>query len=173
MDATVDAVLVGAIATLVMDGFMLARRRLFGTPAPDYGPVGRWAAYLPRLKFTHDPIAATPPVPLERPIGWATHYAVGIAFAAILLAIAGPAWMQRPTIVPAMIVGIGGVLAPFLVMQPAMGAGIASRRTPNPSAARIRTLTTHAVFGLGLYLAGWAVHWSHAYSCRLFSTLCR
>jgi hypothetical protein len=41
-------------------------------------------------------------------------------------------------------------------MQPGMGLGIAARRAPNPTAARMRSLTTHAVFGIGLYAAGWA-----------------
>jgi hypothetical protein len=54
-----------------------------------------------------------------------------------------------------MIVGIGSVVAPFLLMQPGMGAGIAASRTPKPGAARLNSLVTHAVFGLGLYAAGW------------------
>ena len=54
------------------------------------------------------------------------------------------------------LVGIASLAAPFLVMQPAMGYGIAASRTPKPAAARLRSLTTHAVFGLGLYGAGWA-----------------
>jgi hypothetical protein len=45
------------------------------------------------------------------------------------------------------------VAAPFLLMQPALGAGIAAAKTPNPTAARLRSLMTHAVFGLGLYFA--------------------
>jgi len=35
-----------------------------------------------------------------------------------------------------------------------MGAGIAASRTPRPGAARLQSLVTHAVFGLGLYAAG-------------------
>jgi hypothetical protein len=36
-----------------------------------------------------------------------------------------------------------------------MGAGVAARRTPRPGAARLQSLVTHAVFGLGLYTAAW------------------
>ena len=36
-------------------------------------------------------------------------------------------------------------------MQPGMGAGIAASRTPRPAAARVQSLLTHAIFGLGLY----------------------
>ncbi|WP_447725801.1 DUF2938 family protein [Sphingomonas koreensis] len=50
---------------------------------------------------------------------------------------------------------IGSVAAPFLLMQPPMGAGFAGSRTPHPAAARLHSLVTHAIFGLGLYAAGW------------------
>jgi hypothetical protein len=104
----------------------------------DYGLVGRWLAYLPRGRFRHERIAAMPPVHGERLLGWTAHYIIGIAFAAVLLAIWGIDWARQPTLGPALIVGIGSVAAPFLVMQ-----------------ARVQSLVTHAVFGLGLYAAGW------------------
>jgi hypothetical protein len=65
----------------------------------------------------------------------------------------GASWLQQPTLAPALVVGIGTVAAPFLLMQPGMGAGIAANRTPRPGAARLQSLITHAVFGLGLYAA--------------------
>jgi hypothetical protein len=43
-----------------------------------------------------------------------------------------------------------------------MGAGIAARRTPRPASARLQSLVTHAMFGLGLYAAGWAVRCVYA-----------
>jgi hypothetical protein len=54
----------------------------------------------------------------------------------------------------ALIIGLGSVAAPFFIMQPAMGAGIAASRTPKPWAARMRSVATHFVFGIGLYIAG-------------------
>jgi hypothetical protein len=69
--------------------------------------------------------------------------------------------VQQPTLAPALAVGLGTVVAPFLVMQPAMGAGVAAGRTPNPAAARLQSLVTHAVFGLGLYAGAWLTRaWS-------------
>jgi len=35
-----------------------------------------------------------------------------------------------------------------------MGAGIAASRTPRPNAARLQSLISHTLYGLGLYLAG-------------------
>lgn len=155
MDYLVSAVLTGVGATAVMDFWAVARKRLLGISPLDYGLVGRWLAYLARGRFRHDRIAASPPVRGERLIGWAAHYLIGIAFAAMLLAIWGLEWARRPTIGPALIFGIGSVAAPFLLMQPGMGAGIAASRTPRPAAARFQSIVTHAIFGLGLYAAGW------------------
>jgi hypothetical protein len=155
MDFLLDALLIGAGATLVMDAWGIARTRLLGVAPMNYGLVGRWLAWLMRGRFRHDPIAASPPVRGERLIGWTAHYLIGIAFAAVLLALWGLDWARDPTVGPALIVGIGSVAAPFLVMQPGMGAGIAASRMPGPGAARVQSLLTHAVFGLGLYAAGW------------------
>ena len=82
---------------------------------------------------------------------------IGIAFAGALLAGWGPEWAREPTLIPALIVGIGSVAAPFLLIQPGMGLGIAARRARDPAAARLRSLTTHTIYALGLYAAGWAV----------------
>jgi hypothetical protein len=149
------AILIGTGATAVTDLWAAARKRLSGVAAPDYGLVGRWLAHMTRGRFRHEKIAASPPVRGERAIGWIAHYAIGIAFASVLLAIFGLGWARHPTIIPALIVGISSVAVPFLLMQPGMGAGIAASRTPDPSAARMRSILTHTVFGLGLYVAAW------------------
>lgn len=156
-ELALGAVLVGTIATAILDLWSAGRKRFFGVAAPDYALVGRWLAYMPRGRFHHASIAASAPVSGERAIGWTAHYLIGICFAAILLAIWGTEWASSPTIVPALIIGVGSVLAPYLLMQPAMGAGIAARRTPDPAAARWRSLLAHTVFAIGLYLAGWLV----------------
>jgi hypothetical protein len=153
MDTLVQAVLIGTGATLVMDAWGMARKRLLGAPAPDYGLVGRWIGWMPRGRFRHDRIAATPAVKGEKAIGWTAHYAIGIAFAAVLLGVYGIEWARRPTLAPALFVGLATVAAPFLVMQPGMGAGLAARRTPRPNAARLQSLVTHAVFGAGLFVS--------------------
>ena len=153
----IDAILIGAGATGFLDLWSAARARFFGAATPDYSLVGRWLVHATRGRLFHDAIAKSAPVKGERLIGWGAHYLIGIAFAAALLIGWGPAWTRQPTLIPALVVGIGSVAAPFLLMQPGMGLGIAASRTPNPAAARLRSLTTHAIFGLGLYAAGWAV----------------
>jgi hypothetical protein len=154
MDTLLFMVVIGTGATLVMDAWMLFRSRVLRIPAQGYGLVGRWLAGLARGRFRHERIAASPVVRGELLIGWVAHYLIGIAFAGVLLALWGIDWARHPTLAPALIVGVGTALAPFLVMQPGMGAGFFASRTPRPNAARLQTLVTHAVFGLGLYAAG-------------------
>ena len=162
MDYLASTFLIGAGATAATDLWAIARRRLLSIPPPNYGLVGRWIAHMPRGRFRHDSIAAAAPVGGERLVGWTAHYLIGIAFAAILPVVWGPEWIRNPTIGPALIVGIGTVAAPFLVMQPGMGAGIAASRTPRPAAARLQSVLMHAIFGLGLYAAGVATSFLRA-----------
>ena len=157
MDFLVYALLTGIGATAVTDVWAIARKLIFGVPMPDYGLVGRWIAYMPRGKFRHDPIAASPPVRGEGLIGWTAHYLIGTAFAAGLLAVWGLEWIRHPNIGPALIVGVCTVAAPYFLLQPGMGAGIAASRTARPVAARFHSLVMHTIFGLGLYLAGRAI----------------
>lgn len=157
LDLVVRGVAMGVAGSALMDLWSAVLRRRFGVPTLDYRLLGRWIGHLPRGRFAHERIATADPVAGERPIGWLAHYAIGVTFAFLLLAIWGPAWLDAPTIGPALAVGIGTIAAPWLVMQPAMGAGVAASRTPNPTATRLRNLGTHTVYGLGLFLAAAAM----------------
>jgi hypothetical protein len=151
IETAIATTLVGTGATAFVDLFALARTRLFGVRAPDFGLFGRWLAHLLRGRLAV--ATSAPAVRGERAIGWLAHYAIGIAFAALLVATAGTTWLAQPTLLPALAVGIATVVAPWLVLQPAMGLGVAARKAPRPNAVRVQSLVTHAVFGLGLYAA--------------------
>jgi Protein of unknown function (DUF2938) len=144
--------LTGIGATVVTDLWCLLRERVLAVPFPNYAFVGRWVGHMARSQLTHDSIAAAAPVRAEKAIGLASHYLIGVGFAFLLPAIWGGGWIRRPTLGPALLVGLFTVIAPFFVMQPAMGAGIAASRTARPAAARIHSLVMHAVFGIGLYI---------------------
>src|SRR5690348_7177624 len=153
MDYLMGSLAIGIGATALVDVWALIRRRLFEIALPDYALVGRWIGHMARGRFRHESIARAAPIRSERLIGWVVHYATGIIFAGILSGIGGPAWMHKPTPPLALLVGIATVAAPFLLMQPGMGAGIAASRTPRPKAARVQSLLTHTVFGVGLFLS--------------------
>jgi len=108
---------------------------------------------MPHGQFRHHNIGAAAPVPAEQQLGQVAHYAIGIGFAGLLLA-CHPGWADRPTLGSAMFTGLGSAAAPFFLMQPAFGMGIAASKTPNPTVVRFRSLRAHAIYGVGLYLTG-------------------
>ena len=148
-----QVLLIGVGATAFGDLWAVAAQRIFNVAAPDWGLVGRWFGHLARGKVRHESIARSPPVAGERALGWIGHYAIGIAFAALLVGVWGVEWARSPSLLPALTVGWLTLAAPFFVMQPAMGGGIAASRSPSPAKARLRSLITHTVFGVGLFVA--------------------
>src|SRR5450830_767882 len=155
---TADALAIGIGATIVMDLWAAALKRFWCLPSLNYAMVGRWIGHLSRGVFTHASIAQAAPVRDEAVLGWTAHYVIGVLFAAILLALVGNDWAAQPTLAPALLMGVASVAAPFLILQPGMGAGIAASKIPHPGAARLRSLMAHTAFGIGLYLAAllWA-----------------
>ena len=88
----------------------------------------------------------------ENVVGWTLHYLTGIAFAQVFVLITGRQWIEVPALAPALIFGAATVLFPWTVLQPALGAGFASAKTPRPWLSRVVSLATHLVFGASLYL---------------------
>ena len=143
--------LLGTGATALLDTWLFVLGRL-GVPTLNFAFIGRWVGHLSRGKFAHAAIGRATAIRGELALGWVTHYAIGIGFAAALLGWQGLAWARHPTLGPALAVGVLTVLAPLFVMQPAMGAGFASSKTPTPARNVLRSVANHTVFGLGLYL---------------------
>src|SRR5258705_2024827 len=137
------AVVVGLGATLFMDALALFLKRLFGIPSANYCLVGRWLRHMPEGTFTHASIAAAPQNCSECTLGWIANYVMGTVYALVLVAFVSGSWLARPTLLPAMLFGIGSVLVPLLIMQPSFGLGIAASKTPNPTQARLRSLAAH------------------------------
>ncbi|HEX5823781.1 MAG TPA: DUF2938 domain-containing protein [Candidatus Limnocylindrales bacterium] len=153
IDLLIRGVVMGVTGSALMDAWSAVLRRRFGIPTLDYRLLGRWIGHFPKGRFVHERIAAAEPVAGERAIGWLAHYAIGVTFAFLLLAIWGSAWLDSPFIWPALAVGIATVVAPWFVMQPAMGVGVAGSKSTDPAATRLRNLGTHTVYGVGLYVA--------------------
>jgi hypothetical protein len=163
MDMLIRIALIGIGATIVMDLWAILLRRAFGARTLDYALVGRWLGHMPAGRFAHQTIISAGPIRGERPIGWIAHYAIGIAFAGLLVFFFGAEWLEQPGPAPALLIGLGTIVVPFFVMQPALGFGIAASRAPRPAVARLQSLATHAAYGLGLFgsalllaRAGWS-----------------
>lgn len=153
---SITIVFIGIGATAILDLWLAVLKRL-GVPTGSFALIGRWVAHMARGKFRHASIAKAEPVPHELPIGWITHYAVGIVFAAALVLLQGVGWIQQPAFVPALLTGVATVSMPLLVMQPAMGLGFAASKTPTPLKNCARSVANHTVFGVGMYVAAIAV----------------
>jgi len=145
------AVVVGLGATLFMDVSALFLKRAFSIPSANYCLVGRWLRHMPEGTFMHSSIAAASQKRSECTVGWIAHYVIGTVYSLVLVAFVSGSWLARPTLFPAMLFGIGTVVAPLLIMQPSFGLGIAASRAPNPTQARLRSLMAHTAFGVGLY----------------------
>lgn len=152
LQETFRVVFIGIGATAVLDLWLILLKRV-GVPSMNFAFIGRWVGHLLRGRLAHAAISRAEPIAGELALGWFTHYVIGIAFATLLLAIQGSSWALSPTLMPAVAVGVSTVLAPLCVMQPAMGAGFASSKTPTPLRNCLRSLANHTVFGLGLYLS--------------------
>lgn len=93
----------------------------------------------------------------ECTVGWIAHYTIGVVFALVFVVFAPGDWLESPTLLPAVLYGIGTVMFPLFIMQPSFGLGIAASRTPNPTQSRLKSLVTHTVFGIGLYVCALCV----------------
>lgn len=155
---TLSSVVLGIGATLAFDIGATLLKVAFKVPPSNICLVGRWLRYMPGGTFTHLNIVSAPPKSWECPIGWTAHYLIGIGFALAFVTLVGSSWLQQPTPIPALAFGVVTVLAPFLIMQPSMGLGVAASRAPNPRLARWRSLFNHAAFGAGLYLTAVMAH---------------
>lgn len=142
----------GIGATAIMD-LWAAVLRQFGVPSLDFALLGRWIGHFPEGRFVHQSISKAFPVRGERLLGWCAHYSIGVAFSFLLFSIYGLEWGRSPALLPALAVGVGTVVAPLFVLQPAFGAGVLSSRTPRPVFNSLKSVATHTIFGLGLYLS--------------------
>jgi hypothetical protein len=149
--AGIEILAVGVVATLATDVWQRVLQAIAGLPPANWGLVGRWIAWMPRGVLVHRPISATPPVRSEIAIGWVFHYVVGIAYAGLYLALMRMVPGSGPTLISALVFALTLLVAPWFVMQPALGLGFMASGAPKPAAVRTINASVHAVFGLGLY----------------------
>lgn len=151
MTNIVAAIGIGLGSSFIMDLWNMLLKRVFGIPSLNYCMLGRWIRHMPAGLFWHANITTAPEKTYECAVGWGTHYSIGIGLSVVFVAVTGD-WISQPTLLPALLYGIGTVVFPFFVMQPALGFGVASSKAKNPAVARLKSVVTHTVFGAGLYL---------------------
>lgn len=152
-------ILIGIGATLAFDLWGLFLKYFFKIAPSNFCLVGRWILYMPEGIFRHANLGSVPPKSAECTVGWVAHYMIGIAFTTAFITMVGIRWYEHPALMPALIFGLITVSAPFLIMQPAFGLGVAASKASNPMQTRLRSLMNHAVFGFGLYFFGLLSNW--------------
>jgi len=152
MDGWLEGGLIGVMATIVMDLWALVVKHVLHLPATNWALVGRWFGHMPSGKFVHRPIGTTAAVRGEFALGWAAHYAIGIVYGVAYVLVAG--WFSTgfPPLVDALLFSLALLIFPWLVMQPALGAGCFASRTPRPAVARLVSISMHTAFGIGIYV---------------------
>ncbi|GEA67392.1 DUF2938 domain-containing protein [Acinetobacter baumannii] len=144
---------IGIGATFILDLWALLLNRLFYVPITNWAMVGRWLGHLPSGQFIQKKLVNARPIPYEKALGWLAHYMIGIGYVLILISIEGTYWFTQPTIIPPLLISWILLIAPFFVMMPGMGAGIAGSNTLHPAKTRFFSFIGHSIFGLGMFIS--------------------
>jgi hypothetical protein len=151
-----NGILIGAImgigGTIAMDFWAWALTRFADQPAPNWAMPGRWLAYVFKGRVFHDSISAASPVQGELRLGWVFHYAVGLIYGVIFIALAGTPWLAEPAFLPLWVFSLLTIAAGWFLLHPGMGLGWAASKTPNPWKTRIMGLLAHTAFALGMWI---------------------
>jgi hypothetical protein len=152
MGFMLQGAVVGVVATICVDIWAVIAKRVLGLPTANWAMVGRWFGHISRGHLIHRPIANSAAIANELAIGWIGHYAIGIFYGLAYLYIVHALLMGEASFISALGFGLATLIAPWLVMQPAMGAGVFASRAPRPAVTRLVNVSMHAVFGAALYL---------------------
>jgi hypothetical protein len=147
--------IVGVLATVTMDvvATMALRLGVAGRGPRRTGPdlIGRWVGYVLQGKFRHTDIVRTPPLRGELLLGFAAHYAIGIALTLLYLGLLIVAH-ARPTALSAILYGAATTVLPWCLMFPSQGMGWLGWDAPGDAHLTRASLFNHVVFGLGIAL---------------------
>lgn len=146
----VKTIIIGISATATIDCFTYIVS-FFGQTPRGVLFVGRWLAYFSKRQFVHNTIIESTSVDNELLIGQIAHYGIGIAFAFMLIKIYGEIWLTTPKLGPALTLAIITLVTSILILQPALGFGIAFSNMPNQIALLTKTVFIHLIYGFGLY----------------------
>lgn len=145
----------GLVATILIDIWALVLKSLFKVPITNWAMVGRWVGHLRNGQVVHESIGDAEPVTEERPLGWVTHYLIGLLYGIGYLWFMADIAGHTPGLISAMAFSVALLVAPWFILQPALGLGILARRAPKPWLMRGVNMSVHMVFGVGMYLGWW------------------
>lgn len=147
-----QSIIIGILATLLMDLFSYLRKKMTQIPPANYAFVGRWVLTWFDGQYWHKNITQSTAKSGETIVGWTMHYLTGIVFVCFFL-ILNDLGFYPINLLSSIAYGLMTTLAPFIILQPAFGFGYFAQQTPQPQQAIKNSLTAHLLFGFGLYLS--------------------
>lgn len=152
----IEAVLMGVVATLVMDlmAKRLAKMKVIH-PSVSAEAVGRWILYMARGKFWHRNINETAALEYEKPVSLLFHYLIGIGLAGVYLLLEMQVSVIHDNVWMALVFGLATVVLPWFWLYPSMGFGFVASKVPVRKPYIVTSLVNHTDFGVGLLL--WVV----------------
>lgn len=152
MDILIAGLTAGILGTLVMDALNLLFARAGLISRIDVAMIGRMAMGWARGRFRYAHPGEIEACAHETPLGYGTHYAIGVTFAfAYLLG-----WEllvgTPPSPLGAGVYGLATTVASWFLVFPSMGMGALGRRSPEGRRAPLSSLANHLFYGLGLAL---------------------
>ena len=154
MEAQLQVILVGVIATIVLDLWALVVKHVFHGPTTNWAMVGRWVVHLGRGTVVHRSIGDSDPVANELAIGWTFHYLIGVVYSYMYAYVVTFTGVSL-SLTSAITFGLVTVVAAWFMLQPGLGVGVLARLAPRPWLLRALNLTAHFFFGCGLYIGWW------------------
>lgn len=147
------SVLVGVVSTFTMDLLTAIAYRLRLTAPLSPHLIGRWFVSVARAQPYHADIARAPAVNHELAIAIPIHYTIGVALAsAYLWGMSELGWPRRNLVV-AVAFGLCTSVLPWFLMFPSMGYGFFGAHGPAGTRLFVSSLLSHALFGVGIWVA--------------------
>ena len=153
MDLIVTGVIAGVLGTLTMDLLNHLFSRIGVLLRIDVGMIGRMSAGWARGRFCYRNPGEMEQVANESPIGYITHYGIGVGLAVPF--VLGWALLVEGPVSPAwaLCYGVATTVASWFFVFPSMGFGVFGRRSPEGIRAPLSSLANHLFFGIGMAIA--------------------
>lgn len=154
MELVVKIVVLGIVATIVIDIWATFSNKVLNFPRTNWAMVGRWLGHIPHGQLVHCPISDATEIANENAMGWAFHYFIGILYAIVYGLLVLLVLNDTPSLLFSWGYGLVTILAAWLIMQPCLGLGFCASKAPKPMMVRLQNFTIHTIFGVTLY-CGW------------------
>ncbi len=139
-------ILTGIAGTLATDVWTLVLK-MFGVHSHGLLLVGQWIV-------SHlNPALQSQLMDKALFVGWTAHYCLGILFAILPNLVYGKKWLQKPTLLMALMTGFISFLISIFIIQPILNFGVAFSRYTSQPVILLKVGLFHLVYSIGLWAA--------------------